>query len=184
MGVVLLRENRWDEAYESFIAALKIESFRYAEDSYNLGRVYAARGQHDLAAREWRRALKVNPDHDAAKYALARSGTEERIVVETHPAKAAAKPAAESSQPVAVKAVAEKKPAAPAAAPASRSLVLDQASFDFLQRARNAFERGKMIEAVDNFKRVLSRQNGYFAPANLELSFALVTLQRHEEALI
>ena len=188
LGVVLLRVGRWDEAQQALLSALKLETFRYAEASYNLGRVYSARGQHDLAAREWRRALRVNPEHDGAKYALAGSGTEEHIVVQPQPAKAAAKAvakpaAAESPQPVAVKAVAEKKPAAPAAAPGPRSLVLDQASFDFLQRARNAFERGKMIEAVDNFKRVLSRQNGYFAPANLELGYALVSLQRHEEAL-
>lgn len=182
LGVVLLRVGRWDEAQQALLSALKLEGFRYAEASYNLGRVYSARGQHDLAAREWRRALVVNPEHDAARFALA-SGTEERIVVERQPAKGTAKPVAESARPVAVKAAPEKKSGAPAAASASRVLVLDQASFDFLQRARNAFERGKMTEAVDNFRRVLSRQNGYFAPANLELSYALVSLHRYDEAL-
>ena len=53
----MLRQGRWDEAYEAFISALKLENFRYAEASYNLGRLYAARGQNDLAVREWRRAL-------------------------------------------------------------------------------------------------------------------------------
>ena len=81
MGVILLREGRWDEAYDALIAALKIESFHYAEASYNLGRLYAARGQKDLAAREWRRALIVDPQHDAAKQALANAGNEENIVV-------------------------------------------------------------------------------------------------------
>src|SRR5687768_9439715 len=42
MGVILLRVGRWDDAYDAFISALKIESFRYAEASYNLGRLYAA----------------------------------------------------------------------------------------------------------------------------------------------
>lgn len=181
LGVVLLRVGRWDEAQEALLAALKLESFRYAEASYNLGRVYSARGQHDLAAREWRRALKVDPQHDGAAYALSRVGTEERIAVQ--PVKAAAKPASESVQPVAVKAAPEKK-ATVAAAPATKALVLDQASYDFLQRARDAAERGKMVDAVDNFKRVLSRENGYFAPANLELSYALVSMQRYEEALV
>jgi tetratricopeptide (TPR) repeat protein len=184
LGVVLLRVGRWDEAQDALLAALKLEGFRYAEASYNLGRVYSARGEHDLAAREWRRALRVNPQHDGASYALSRIGNEDRIAVEPQPAKAtaAAKPAAESLQPVAVKVAPEKKSTA-AAAPGAKSLVLDQASYDFLQRARDAAERGKMTEAVDNFKRVLSRQNGYFAPANLELSYALVSMQRYEEAL-
>ncbi|HEU4511250.1 MAG TPA: tetratricopeptide repeat protein [Pyrinomonadaceae bacterium] len=165
LGVVLLRVGRWDEAQEALLSALKLEGFRYAEASYNLGRVYSARGQYDLAVREWRRALKVNPEHDAAADALSRVGTEGRIGVEPQPAKASvAKPAA--------------------AEPAAKSPVLDQASYDFLQRARDAVERGKMTEAVDNFKRVLSRESGYFAPANLELSYALVSLKRYDEALV
>ena len=166
LGVVLLRNGRWDEAQQALLSALKLESFRYAEASYNLGRVYAARGQRDLAAREWRRALLVDPNHDAAAYALSGVRTEE-IVVEPPPAKAAP---------------------APATAPESKSisakpLSLDQISFDFMQRARNASERGKMSEAVDNFLRVLNRQDGYFPPANLELSYALITLKRYDEAL-
>ena len=173
LGVVLLRAGRWDEAYEALLSALKLESFHYAEASYNLGRVYAARGQHDLAAREWRRALAVNPQHDAAAQALARAGTEETIVVVSQP-KASKQPAA----------VAKKSaPAAASMAPAPKVLTLDQASFDFLQRARSASERGKMTEAVDYFRRVLSRQDGYFPPANLELSYALLNLKRYDEAL-
>ncbi|HJU93689.1 MAG TPA: tetratricopeptide repeat protein [Pyrinomonadaceae bacterium] len=177
LGVVLLRAGRWDEAYDALLAALKVENFRYAEASYNLGRVYSARGQKDLAAREWRRALVIDPQHDAAAYALSRVGTEDRIVVE-------------SPKTTPVKIV-EKKPApapaapatAPAAASAPKSLSLDQSSFDFMQRARNAVERGKMSEAVDNFRRVLNRQDGYFPPANLELSYTLLSLKRYDEAL-
>lgn len=184
LGVVLLRVGRWDEAHDALLSALNIEGFRYAEASYNLGRVYSARGQHDLAAREWRRALKVNPEHDAAAFALSRIESDERIVVQPRPGRsAAAKPAGESMQPAAVKAAPGKKSTGAYGASASKALVLDQTSFDFLQRARDAVERGKMMDAVDNFKRVLSRQNGYFAPANLELGYALVSLHRYEEAL-
>jgi len=174
LGVVLLRAGRWDEAYDAFVSALKLESFRYAEASYNLGRLYAARGQNDLAAREWRRALAVDPEHDAAAQALANVRTEERIVVSSRPAKTAS-PATDVK-------VVTKSPAL-AAASAAKSLELDQASFDFLQRARSASERGKMLEAVENFRRVLNRQGGYFPPANLELSFALLSLKRNDEAL-
>ena len=167
LGVVLLREGRWDEAYDALITALKLESFLYAEASYNLGRVYAARGQHDLAAREWRRALKVDPKHAAAAQALAHADDNETIVVvKTEPAK---------SVRSAVK-------ASPAPQP-SKPLEIDQASFDFLQRARIASERGKMLDAVDNYRRLLSRQGGYFAPANLELSYALLSLKRYDEAI-
>lgn len=184
LGVVLLRTGRWDEAQDALLSALKLESFRYAEASYNLGRVYSARGQKDLAAREWRRALAVDPEHDAAAHALARVGSEEKIVVESQPAKAAPK-AAPESKPTVVKTTVEKNPApvAPASASAPKSLTLDQVSFDFMQRARNAAERGKMPEAVDNFRRVLNRQDGYFPPANLELSYALLSLKRYDEAL-
>jgi tetratricopeptide (TPR) repeat protein len=168
--VVLLRTGRWDEAQEALLNALKLENFRYAEASYNLGRVYSARGQYDLAAREWRRALLINPKHDAAAQALARIGTEERIVV----ASKTAKPA-ETLPPV------SKKPAA--AATAAKSLSLDQSSFDYLQKARDAVEHGKLSEAVANFRRVLNREGGYFAPANLEMSFALLSLKRYDEAL-
>lgn len=166
MGVVLLRAGRWDEAYDALIAALKIESFRYAEASYNLGRVYAARGQNDLARREWRRALKVDPRHDAAQQALTTARAEEEVIVVAEP-----KPVARPPKPE------------PSSGPRPQTLSLDQMSFDFLQRARNASERGKMTEAVDNYRNVLNRQGGYFAPANLELSYALLTLKRYDEAI-
>ena len=63
-------------------------------------------------------------------------------------------------------------------------LTLDRVSFDLLQRARNASERGKTLEAVENFRRLLSRQNGYFPPANLELSYALLSLKRYDDAIV
>lgn len=167
LGVVMLREGRWDEAYDAFISALKLESFRYAEASYNLGRLYAARGQSDLAVREWRRALAVDPKHDAAAQALARGDDEDVIVV----APKTSKPRAPAA---AVNASAGPRPVA--------RLSLDQTSYDYLQRARGASERGKALEAVENYKRVLNREGGYFAPANLELSYALLSLKRNDEA--
>jgi len=176
LGVVLLREGRWNEAYDAFNAALRLENFRYAEASYNLGRLYAARGERDLAVREWRRALVIDPKHAAAAQALARGVDDDVIVVEKTPRVVKPAPASNASNAV------------PMAATASASgrpgkLTIDQASYDFLQRARSASERGKMTEAVDNFHRVLNRQGGYFAPANLELSYALLSLQRYDEAL-
>ncbi|HZI62148.1 MAG TPA: tetratricopeptide repeat protein [Pyrinomonadaceae bacterium] len=170
MGVILLRLGRWEEAYEAFIGALKIESFRYAEASYNLGRLYSARGQKDLAAREWRRALIVDSEHDAAKQALATINDDDRIVVaEVAPAKTSSKPTRVEAKSATVR--------------VAKPLALDQTSYDFLQKARTANERGKLTEAVDNFQRVLGRQGGYFAPANLELSYVLLNLKRYDEAM-
>src|SRR5262249_48335579 len=150
---------------------------RYAEASYNLGRLYAARGERDLAVREWRRALLVNPKHAAAAQALARGGDDDVIVVEKAPPppRSVAKPATTSSAiPMVARVSASGRPG---------KLTVDQTSYDFLQRARSASERGKMTEAVDNFRRVLDRQGGYFPPANLELSYALLSLKRYDEAL-
>ena len=175
LGVMLLRAGRWDEAHDALLSALKIESFHYAEASYNLGRVYAARGQHDLAVREWQRALTVDPKHDAAKQALAHVGTEETIVVR--------KASNRSAEPRPAKARAAAPKTAPAVAPASKALVLDPASYNYLQRARSASERGKMQEAVENYQRVLKLEDGYFPPANLELSYVLLSLKRYDEAL-
>ena len=175
LGVMLLRAGRWDEAQEALLSALKIESFHYAEASYNLGRVYAARGQNDLAVREWQRALIVDPKHDAAKQALAHVGTEDTIVVRQSSDR--------SAEPRPAKAPAASPKPGPAVAPASKALVLDPTSYDYLQRARTASERGKMQEAVENFQRVLKHEGGYFPPANLELSYALLSLKRYDEAL-
>src|SRR5688500_15135835 len=177
LGVVLLREGRWDEAYDAFNSALRSENFRYAEASYNLGRLYAARGQSDLAVREWRRALVADPKHTAAAQEIARGEDEPEITVaKSSPAPIASKAAKSEPAPRAttVRAAAAPRPA--------KALALDQMSFDFLQRARAASERGKMQEAIDNFRRVLNRQNGYFPPANLELSYALLSLKRYDEA--
>jgi len=157
LGVLLLRDGRWDEAQEALLSALKIESFRYAEASYNLGRVYAAKGENDLAVREWRRALVVDPQHDAAKQALASSGRDDAIVV------------ASKTSP---------------SAGATKTLILDPVSYEYLQRARAESERGKKSEAVETYRHLLNRNNGYFAPANLELSTTLLSLNRHDEALV
>lgn len=181
LGVVLVRAGRWDEAQDALLSALKVENFRYAEASYNLGRVYLAQGQNDLAAREWRRALAVDPKHDAAKQALA-GGTDGLIVVRPKAVKTSRRTPVKR-QPEEVKAPAAKEPLSPVASSASATLTLDQSSFDFLQRARDAAERGKMKEAVDNFRRVISREGGYFPPANLELSYVLLSLKRYDEAL-
>lgn len=191
LGVVLLRLGRWDEAYDALRSALKIENFRYAEASYNLGRLYAARGETDLAIREWRRVLAIDPQHSAAAQAIARAGSEGRVVVETVSVKPAAPaapaaPARAEKRNVVSKPESNDKPVAVKPSPSPRSskvLSVDQATYDFLQRARNSSERGNAQDAVANYRRVISRQGGYFAPANLELSYLLVSLKQFDEAL-
>lgn len=174
LGVVQMRAGRWDDARDSFLSALKLESFRYPEASYNLGRLYAARGEHDLAVREWRRALAVDPQHKAAAQAIAGIGSD-RITVVAAPTPTSAS----SNNSVST----SSNRSTPGPVRASKSLTLDQASYDYMQRARTAAERGNLTDAVDNFRRVISRQGGYFGPANLELSYALLTLKKYDEAL-
>ena len=156
---------------------LEVGNFRYAE-AVTTGRVYTARGQSDLAIRAWRRAIAVDPKHQAAAQALARVGTDGSIVVES-PSRTSDKPRPVSSNPPA-------KPNVKTSLSSSsvKPLTLDAVSFDYLQRARNASERGNMLDAVDNFRRVLSRQGGYFAPANLEMSYALLNLKKYDEAIV
>jgi tetratricopeptide (TPR) repeat protein len=188
LGVVLMRVGRWDESQDAFLDALKVEGFRYAEASYNLGRLYASRGQTDLAVREWRRALAVDPEHKAAAQFLANAGTHDRITVETPtPPKTVARNSNNRTvtSPVTPPAAPE-KPAKTKAAPSTIStkpLALDPVSFGFLQKARSASERGNPLEAIANYQRVISRQSGYFAPANLEMSYLLIGLRRNDEAL-
>jgi len=185
LGVVLLRAGRWEEAYEALTSALRLENFHYAEASYNLGRLYAARGDNDLAVREWQRVLKIDPNHTAAAREIADLGNEGRVVVEARTAKPprlpeprnADKPSS-ASHPVTPKSV--KTTSATAAAP--KVLSVDQTSYEFLQRARSSSERGNPNDAVDNYLRLLKRQGGYFPPANLELSYLLIGLKRYDEA--
>jgi tetratricopeptide (TPR) repeat protein len=73
LGVVLMRLGRWEEAQEALTAALRLEHFAYAEASYSLGRLHSLRGEAGLAIEEWKRTLKIKPDHADAAIALARA---------------------------------------------------------------------------------------------------------------
>ncbi len=209
MGNVLLRLGRWDEAQQALVSALTQESFRYAEASYNLGRLYAKRGEADAAIREWTRTLKLDPNHTDATLALARAyaedGNSQQAIamldsfttrygasaevsnarreilladeIETAEAKTAAgKPNAKSA--------AERNVARPRAAASNlRTLAVDRDTYDVLQRARRAREAGRYEDAIADYRRVLARRDNFFPPANLELSYALITLHRTDEAI-
>jgi tetratricopeptide (TPR) repeat protein len=77
LGVVLARLGRWEEAEAALTAALRQENFTYAEASYSLGRLHALRGEAGLAIEEWRRTLRLKPDHAATAVALARALAED-----------------------------------------------------------------------------------------------------------
>lgn len=183
LGVIELRQGHWDEAYEAFMSALRLENFRYAEASYNLGRLYATRGESDLALREWKRALTVNPEHVAAKQALAGSANFSRVAVSDASAK---KPAEKGTAAAPLKA----QPVAAASSPRPMktgrpvTLAVDRETFGYLQNARAARERNRPEDAVTNFRRVIARMDGYFVPANLELSYVLISLKRYDEAIV
>lgn len=178
LGVVLLRQGFWDEAYEALVSALRQESFRYAEASYNLGRLYAARGENDLAIREWQRAIAVDPDHTAARSALAGAGSGQNITVAANrtPSRVPISGAPSSR-------TRSSGSQSRAALTNPSTLSVDAETYTFLQRGRSARERGRNEEAVTNYGRVISRMGGYFSAANLELSYSLMALKRNDEAI-
>lgn len=182
LGVILLRQGRWEEAHDALLSALKLENFRYAEASYNLGRLYSARGEVDMAVREWRRTLSIEPQHPAAAQALS-LGSREGVVRNPEASAKASRPTSVNGRmPDLSAANTEASPRLGKSPSSSKVLTLDPVSYEFLQRARNLRERGKHQEAVENYESVLSRSHGYFPPANLELSYALLMLHRTDEA--
>lgn len=195
LGVVLMRTGLWDEAYEALTSALRQESFRYAEASFNLGRLYAARGENDLAVREWRRAVAVDPEHEAAAKALKNSGYAGTIAVASGaprsiPGAAVRRTPAPAEKPRSTSSVDENtsarvgisKPPRAGSRPVP-SYTMDQEAFALLQRGRSARERGRNEEAVETYRQLLTRMGGYFPPANLDLSYALIALKRTDEAI-
>jgi tetratricopeptide (TPR) repeat protein len=199
MGVVLLRQGRWDEAQESLISALRQENYRYAEASYNLGRLYAARGEADLAIAEWRRTLLIQPDHSDAALALARAYAEDgspqrglqvldQFTQRSGPANvfnAARQQIVREATSIQSERTAVKvsNNATPEAASALRPLQVDTQTYELLQRARAAREGGHFEESVGFYHRVLEAHKGFFPPANLEMSYALINLKRTDEAI-
>jgi tetratricopeptide (TPR) repeat protein len=194
LGVVLMRQGHWDEAHEALISALRLESFRYAEASYNLGRLYSVRGEGDLAILEWRRAVQVDPEHKAAAQALANAGSAESITVAaSRPANNSASTRASSPgpPPVGDESSGGKSDTASSNSGAtsrknagvSRALTVDPETYAFLQRARTSRDRGRHEEAVESYRKVISRMGGYFGPANLELGYDLISLKRNDEAI-
>jgi tetratricopeptide (TPR) repeat protein len=63
-----------------------------------------------------------------------------------------------------------------------RPLTLDRETYDLLERARAAREGGRSEDAVGFYRRVLARNDNLFPPANLEMSFVLSSIKRHDEA--
>jgi tetratricopeptide (TPR) repeat protein len=181
LGVVLMRLGHWQQAHDALTKALRLESFRYAEASYNLGRLYATQGEIDLALREWRRAVYVDPGHTAASQAIAQAGKEEIISVVALPLpdKEESSRRNRSDDPQ----TNVRSSGSLRTASSSKVLTVDPATYNHLQRARSASERGKHDEALQNYRAVISRMGGYFGPANLELSYVLIGLKQPEEAL-
>ncbi|HEU4480024.1 MAG TPA: tetratricopeptide repeat protein [Pyrinomonadaceae bacterium] len=177
LGVVLLRQGFWDQAYEAFLSALRVENFRYAEASYNLGRLYAARGEMDRAQREWKRAVAVDPNHAAANRALgnARGSTSSAPTSDPVPRPAESESLRPETERTSTKTSSN--------ASSFRPYKLNHETYTLWQQGRTAHEQGRYEEAVINFRKVISRMGGYFSPANLEMSFSLIALQRNDEAI-
>ena len=169
------------------MSALRLEGFRYAEASYNLGHLYAVRGERDLAIREWQRAVAVDPEHTAAARVLSNAGRVGNIIVV--PSAAPVRPGSVTG-PTRLSPKASKPSSSSTGAelPGENSglpgtLTLDPSTFNLLKKARTARERGRTTEAVESYSQVIAKKDGYFPPANLELSHLLFALKRNDEAL-
>ena len=92
---------------------------------------------------------------------------------------AGARPAASANSPART---APARTAPARSASPLRLLSVDRLTYAALETARAASERGRHEEAVRHYRTVLSRSGGYLPPANLELSFALISLGRFAEA--
>jgi predicted negative regulator of RcsB-dependent stress response len=177
-----MRQGHWYEAHYNLTQALRLESFHYAEASYNLGRLYATQGQMDLAIREWRRALSVNPNHSAATQAMLRARIEDVITVSSQQANKGTSGLKGSNEPGTATTNIGSAGSLPTAS-SSKDLRIDPVTYSHLQRARSARERGKNEEALKHYRVVISRLGGYFGPANLELSYVLIALMQQDAAL-
>jgi tetratricopeptide (TPR) repeat protein len=64
-----------------------------------------------------------------------------------------------------------------------RPLSVNAETYELLRRARGARESERLGEAVTFYRDAIRANGGYFAPANLELGFALAGLRRNQEAI-
>ena len=64
-----------------------------------------------------------------------------------------------------------------------RPLVVGRQTYDLLRRARAARDEDRKEEAVALYRRAIESNDGYFAPANLELGYTLAGMNREEEAV-
>ena len=187
LGNAYARLEQSDAAIAAYRKAIEQRNGNYSRAYNNLGVVLLREGRWDDAYEALIAALKIESFRYAeASYNLGRvyaaRGQNDLAVREWQRALHVDPKHDAAAQALAVANTEEEKirvskPDAP------KKVALDQASFDYLQKARNASERGKMLEAVENFQQVLNRQGGYFGPANLELSYALLNLKRYDEAL-
>lgn len=200
LGVVLLRQARWDEAQEAFTSALRRENYAYAEASYNLGRLYVLRGEAGLAIREWQRTLALDRTHLDAAIALARLFIEDGeprraqaaldfVTTRDEAARTRVTEARrtlsliEAERPSNTSTTTRTSGRANAGSLTRTSaLSVDQPTYDLLQRARAAREGERYEEAITLYRRVLAREAN-LAPALLELSFAQMSLRQHAEAI-
>jgi tetratricopeptide (TPR) repeat protein len=69
LGGILAEENAGEEAEAQYLLVLE-ENGENAEAHYQLGELYAARGDTTRARAEWRRAVRIDPAHRQARLRL------------------------------------------------------------------------------------------------------------------
>ena len=142
--------------------------------------------------------LQIAQARNEISAARAETEEEEKTVASLSPAPAAAP--APASTPAPAVSVVTRPAAASATRPTTASISapsarrrsparfrayeVDRQSYELLQSARAARDRGRNEEAVREYRRVLdATRGGYLPPANMELSYALINLGRKQEAV-
>ncbi len=182
LGRVYSARGEADQAIKEWNRTLVIAP-DHMDAAVALARAYAEDGSPERGLSVLERFSTRNGASDELAQARREILSAESPEVEVVPAaSAAAAPAAEHERERESVEAPKREAAGAKAGAGLRTLSVDRETYDMLQMARAAREKGDNEEAVKLYRRVLMRSGGFFPPANLEIAFSLGALKRYDEA--